>query len=198
MEPGYEDHPNSFNVEKGWLDQHDVRRSCWWAFCAGASGYTYGCHDVWQMFSDHQPVVNLARRHWTEALALPGASQVQHARRLFESRPYASRVPDQELIRSNRGGTDHIAACRDEDGSYAVIYIPAEQRVTIDLSRLSGSQIRAWWYNPRTGAPREIGLFEKTEQQFQPPWDPEGRDWVLVLDDVARGSTSPGSLPSRP
>ena len=47
-EPGYEDHPAGFDKKNGYLDDHDVRKSAYWALFAGAHGHTYGCHDIWQ------------------------------------------------------------------------------------------------------------------------------------------------------
>ena len=110
-EPGYEDHPNAFNPEKGWIDQHDVRKSFYWSVFAGACGYTYGCHDIWQMLKEGRPAVTLARTPWKEALNLPGARQVQYGRMLVESRPYLTRVPDQAVVSSPivEGG-DHVRA----------------------------------------------------------------------------------------
>src|SRR5690606_24303358 len=50
-EPGYEDHPNAFKQENGYLDEADVRKSAYWALLAGAHGHTYGCHDIWQFYA---------------------------------------------------------------------------------------------------------------------------------------------------
>jgi hypothetical protein len=51
-EPLYEDHPNCFNAkELGHSIPEDIRRIMYWNIFAGAFGQTYGCHDVWQMYS---------------------------------------------------------------------------------------------------------------------------------------------------
>jgi hypothetical protein len=108
-EPGYEDHPNSFKAENGYLDETDVRKSAYWALFAGAHGHTYGCHDIWQFFdAARRPGVSAARTHWREAMQLPGAAQMQWARKLMESRPFLERVPDQSLI----AGAAPMAAMR--------------------------------------------------------------------------------------
>lgn len=188
-EPGYEDHPNGFNPEKGWLDHHDIRKSLYWSVFAGACGYTYGCHDIWQFYQPPLPPVNWARTPWKEALGLPGACQVQHCRTLMESRPYLTRIPDQSILKSDAGAAaDHLRATRASDGSYAMIYIPSGQRVTIDLTKVSGSRAAASWYNPRSGESHPAGEFETTgNKEFVPPhWDQTGRDWVLVLDDASK------------
>ena len=75
-EPGYEDHPNWFNPARGWLDEHDVRKSCYWALFAGSLGYTYGCHDIWLFCTPEKGwVKSWSRTPWREALKFPGSAQ---------------------------------------------------------------------------------------------------------------------------
>ena len=185
-EPGYEDHPNAFKQENGYLDEADVRKSAYWALLAGAHGHTYGCHDIWQFYAPGRDPITFARTYWTEAIHLPGSGQMTHARALLESRPMLGRVPDQALIASDPApGPFHIRAARDEAGSYAFVYIPDGREVTVDLTRLAGPRATAAWFDPRTGATREIGVFEIAPAQvFTPPSGGRGNDWVLVLDSV--------------
>ena len=199
-EPAYEDHPSGFDLDNGYLDDYDVRKGLYWGLFAGACGHTYGCHDIWQMWQEGRDPATFTRTPWYDALHLPGSAQVQHARALLESRPYLSRVPDQTLIAGEPGqGTHHVQATRDEDGSYALLYLPSCRPVTVDLERLSGETLNVHWYNPRTGEARPAGRVPRQgRQQFRPPqvWP----DWVLVLDDAARGYPTPGQplLPPQP
>ena len=200
-EPGYEDHPNSFTPFRGWLDEHDVRKSCYWALFAGSLGYTYGCHDIWQFCTPARGwAKSSARTPWPEAMHFAGSAQVGHARRLMESRPFLTRIPDQAMIAGdafpNTG--DHLRATRDEAGSYAMVYVPSGQHLKVNLTRLSGEKVRAWWFNPRTGAARAIGeIAKKADAEFRPPFDSAGRDWVLVLDDAAKNFPAPGETAKR-
>ena len=192
-EPGYEDHPNGFKVENGYLDEYDVRKAAYWNLFAGAHGHTYGCHDIWQFLNtDRFPAVTAARTPWREAIHLPGANQMRFVQRLIESRPFLSRIPDQALLLSDpETGGDHVRATRADDGAYAFIYIPSGKPVTVDLGRLSGKTILARWFDPRTGAALPIGEFPQGRPaEFTPPVD--GPDWVLVLDDLDRGFAAPG------
>ena len=62
------------------------------------------------------------------------------------------------------------------------------------LRLISGSEVMAWWFNPRTGAATAIGRYSNfSTREFTPP-EPHGRpnDWVLVLDDADRGFNAPG------
>ena len=194
-EPGYEDHPNGFKVENGYLDAYDVRKAAYWDLFAGAHGHTYGCHDIWQFLNtDNFPPVTSARTPWREAIHLPGANQMQFARKLIESRPFLSRIPDRALLLSPpQAGGDHVEATRGEDGAYAFVYIPSGKAVTVDLALLSGQTITAHWFNPRTGAATSAGAFPQGRpQEFTPP--AEGPDWVLTLDDQKHDFSTPGRL----
>jgi hypothetical protein len=52
--------------------------------------------------------------------------------------------------------------------------------------------LAGYWFDPRSGAARAIGVVYKHERiRFTPP--PGGLDWVLVLDDAAGGFPPPGS-----
>jgi hypothetical protein len=195
-EPGYEDHPAGFKKENDYLTEYDTRKAAYWALFAGACGHTYGCHDIWQMWEPGREPITWARTPWREALHLPGAGQVQHARRLIESRPFLSRIPDPSLLASDAGaGGEHVRATRDDDGSYAFVYLPTGRPVCVDLRKLSGDPLVAHWYDPRTGAWQSIGAFPRSgEREFAPPTSGAGSDWILVLDDAARGypASSPG------
>jgi hypothetical protein len=143
--------------------------------------------------------VNHPRLPWTEAIDLPGAGQMQHARKLLEGRPYFTRVPDQSLISAqpvNGDGEEqqhlHVVATRDSEGTYALLYFPADSTVEVDLSKLSGDTIRAHWFDPRRGQSIEADTFPRScKHSFKAPeWGP---DWVLVLDDASRNYPVPGA-----
>jgi hypothetical protein len=140
---------------------------------------------------------------WKEALQLPAGGQMQYLRDLIESRPMLLRIPDQWLLVNDPMGTsDRIQACRASDGSYAFIYTATGAKLEIRMvdriyEKLSGSRIKAYWYDPRLGTSSFIGEFAKTaSREFTPPSSGRGHDWVLVLDDAARNFPAPGtSLP---
>ena len=138
---------------------------------------------------------------WSEAIHQPGAAQMQHARALLESRPFLTRIPDPDVIvastiPTNVPGTGryHFAATRDVSGSYAMVYAPVGRAFTVKMSVITGPSVKAWWFNPRTGAATALGTFPNTgERAFMPPDPGEMLDWVLVLDDEAKGFGPPGA-----
>ncbi|MFN8486504.1 MAG: glycoside hydrolase family 140 protein [Caldilineaceae bacterium] len=195
-EPNYEDHPVSpwpkWNPENGYFRAYDIRKQLYRSVFAGGCGVTYGHHAMWQFYEPaKRELVNYADRPWTEAINRPGANQVQFLRALLESRPYLSRIPDQNLLASPvLGAESHVRATRDANGHYAMIYLPTPEPVSVNLDLLSGAQKQAWWYNPRTGEAASIGEAPPLKvASFTPPAD--GPDWVLVLDDATQNYGNP-------
>jgi hypothetical protein len=197
-EPCYENHPVRRKKEQGWFDQWDARKLCYWALFAGAHGHTYGCHDIW---SFHDPAKKRRfvdqRTAWQEAIHLPGANQMRHARALMESRPFLTRIPDQSVIVGDAGtGADHLQATRAADGSYTMVYSPSGRPCKVRMDKLGGAKVKASWFNPRDGKATVIGEFANTgEREFVPPTNGENNDWVLVLDNAAQKFPPPGKQP---
>jgi hypothetical protein len=201
-EPIYEGHPifPMFKL-RGHSIAADVRRPLYWNLFTGACGHTYGHHSVWQMFAPGRKPVNNPLTTWRDALEEPGANQMLHAKRLMQSRPQLTRIPDDELlikseITSVMPGTGlyRFVATRDRDGSYAMIYAPAGRSFQVDLDRVQAEQIRAWWFNPRNGEATILAEFAgKGQRSFNTPTPGESLDWVLVLDDAAKNYPPPGA-----
>jgi hypothetical protein len=71
-----------------------------------------------------------------------------------------------------------------------MIYTPDGRRFTADLTTVSGDEVSAHWYDPRTGAATRVPDVRRGPSvEFEPP---SGEDWVLVVDDTARGFGPPG------
>jgi len=151
--------------------------------------------------SDKRKPINRPLMSWSEALKQPGASQMQYGRRLIESRPFLTRVPDDSIVVTDMvassvpgAGTRRYAATRDESGSYAMIYAPVGRSFKVRMQKLNGEHVRASWYNLRDGLVQTIGEFSNIgERTFTPPNPGELVDWVLVLDDVSRNYPPPGT-----
>jgi hypothetical protein len=183
----YEDHPVCFNAKDlGTSSAYDVRKYAYLDVFAGAFGNTYGCHDVWQFYSAKHPRVNGPHIYWKQALDLPGANQMKYVRRLIESHPMLQRIPDQSLIKENNvAPSERIQATRGSD--YAFIYTAEGKAFTVFLDKISGKRLHAYWYNPRDGKTKEVGIFSNTgSKNFVPPTAGYGQDWILVVDDAAR------------
>ena len=201
-EPLYEDHPVAFNAKNlGYSVAADVRRPLYWDLFSGACGHTYGDHSVWQMYDPGRgKPINSPLMPWFEAIHQPGAAQMQFGRRLMESRPYLTRIPDDSVIVTGEvptavpgAGTRRFVATRDQSGSYAMVYAPVGRPFKVRMEKITGKKVKAWWFNPRNGEATVIGEFPNTgEREFNPPNPGESLDWILVLDDSAKKYPAPG------
>ncbi len=200
-EPIYEDHPISFKPDTlGHSIAADVRRPLYWDLFSGACGHTYGHHSVWQMWTPGRTPINKPLMPWKEALDQPGAAQMQFGRRLLESRPYLTRIPDDSIIVPAEVSTSvpgagryRFAATRDSHGRYAFVYVPAGRQFSVRMDKVSGEMVTAWWFDPRTGEATKIGEYSNQGvRSFQPPSLGESLDWILVLDDAAQHFSPPG------
>jgi hypothetical protein len=201
-EPLYEDHPLAFKAaEQGYSLAADVRRALYWDLFSGACGHTYGHHSVWQLWQPGRQPVNHPLLPWRAALDQPGAGQMQFGRRLLESRPVLTRVPDDGVLAPAAvtnavpgAGRYRFAATRDAHGRYAFVYAPAGRPFGVRMDKLSGPVVRAWWFDPRTGAATRAGEFPNTgTRTFVTPTPGEALDWVLALDDAAQNYPPPGT-----
>ncbi|NTV31552.1 DUF4038 domain-containing protein [candidate division WWE3 bacterium] len=177
-EPTYEGH-------NGW-DANGVRRHAYWNIFAGGFGIGYGADGVWDF------------NGWQNALNTTGSTQIKYLKKLMLSRPFFTRIPDQSIISSVvSDGNTHPQATRSSDGSYAMVYIPTAQTITINMTKISGTTVKTYWYNPRTGASTVIAEYPAGgTRQFTTPT--EGPDWVLVLDDASKNFPAPGSENTQP
>jgi hypothetical protein len=201
-EPIYEDHPVAFNAKSlGHSIGGDVRRPLYWNLFTGAFGHTYGHHSVWQMWQPGRNPINGPLMPWFEAIDQPGAGQMQYGRRLIESRPFLTRIPDDSIIVTDPhvptsvpgAGRYRFVATRDQDSTYAMIYAPIGRTFSVRMDAIKGPKVKAWWYNPRNGEAHSAGEFANDgKRQFTPPDNGEMLDWVLVLDDASKNYAPPG------
>jgi hypothetical protein len=202
-EPIYEDHPIAFNPDKfGHSTAADVRRPLYWDLFTGAFGHTYGHHSVWQMYDPqkNRKPINRPLLSWQEAINQPGAAQMMYGRKLMESRPFLSRIPDASIIVDGLytslmpgAGRVRFVATRDQEGTYAMVYAPVGRKFTVNMELIKGQKVVAWWYNPRNGKAVKIGTSDnKGQRSFIPPDPGEYLDWILVLDDASKKYPAPG------
>jgi hypothetical protein len=206
-EPAYEGMPIGFDAKNGRFTADHVRRNWYWSVFSGAAGVIYGANEVWMAWApDLEPLSAQvkppflgAQQHWTNALAYPGSSQLRFLRALTESRPWNLTVPDPALVYSPKtGGTNFIAALRATDGSTALLYLPQGGEVAVDLSMLTGQTLNGTWWSPSSGGTSHAGRFERQGNRvFKAPSGGFGQDWVLVIDDLAKGFGPAGQRPPR-
>ena len=190
-EPGYENRSQP-PTSSAWKCRYEG----YWSVFSGAFGFTYGAERVWQCGGE-----------WLDALEYEGAADMKYLRYLMESRPMLTMIPDQSLLLSEAGDirqeSSYRAVLRSKDRHCALVYSTQGMPFDINLSKISGETIHAWWYSPRDGrlydakfeqvqTPFDM-LRTKGSHTFTPPTHGENQDWVLVLDDAAAGFPTPGT-----
>jgi hypothetical protein len=176
MESSYEGEHNASPVQ--------IRRQAYWANLSGACGQFLGNNPIW-----------LFNPGWKEAIESTGSCDMVHLKAFTTSRPWYNLVPDQrhQIVTAGLGefnGMDYLTAAATPDGKTLMAYMPTARTISVDLSKLSGSGLRAWWFNPRSGATQPGGEYPAAGvQQFTSPG--EG-DWGLVIDDKGLDLPAPG------
>jgi hypothetical protein len=168
-----------------------LRRQEYWSLLSGATGQLYGNGYTWPFKAD-----------WKSHLDTPGAAQMLHLKKFFESRTWYDLVPDQNHSTVTAGyGTmlvhndsaageidsnDYATTARTADGSLVVSYLPTRRTVTVDMSRLS-KPATARWFDPSDGTYVAIAGSPQANSGFH-RFTPSGKnhdgdgDWVLVLE----------------
>jgi hypothetical protein len=116
---------------------------------------------------------------------MPAAEQMAHLAKLFNSIAWWRLCPAPGLVAYQPGETTpsrHIAAACSEAGDLALLYIPEDRQVELNLSGLHPG-LTMQWVDPRTGkrssftAPVTGGLCRLET--------PAPGDWLLLLSDAA-------------
>jgi len=186
LEAPYENHAGG---AQGAMSADIVRRAHYWSLLnAPTAGVTYGGHGIWGWDDGSGPPVDHPRSGtplpWQKALLMPGAEQMRHLGDLFRSLDFWRLQPAPEILANQPGAADpkrFISAARTKNKDLAVIYIPSDRVVEVQLEALTtmpGSP-NITWFNPRTGEKRPaVALVGNTTCQMPTP---EPGDWVLLI-----------------
>lgn len=182
-EPLYEEIPLCFDVKNGYSSADDVRRKAYQNLFAGASGHTYGCNNIWQMYAPGRTGILNPTRPWYESLDLPGALYMTYVKRIMTARPMEERAPDTSLLTAtNQDPQQWVGALRGKN--YALIYTSSGKPFKVQLGQFRGKKIYSTWFNPRTGKFQK-GKTCRNEgvKLFAPPIEHPRGDWVLIMDN---------------
>jgi hypothetical protein len=195
-EPLYDEHAIDFDMEKnGVSTDYHTRRYFYHDVFSGACGHTFGSTGVWQVWdpAKYKPAGNVFTP-WQESLGRIASYQMGYGKELMLSRPYFGRIPDQGLLNEEYDHLERITATRDRNNTYAFIYTERGKPIDVDIRSIGkGKRVKAWWFDPRSGRNRCIGLVKKAASVvFTPATCGAGNDWVLVLDDPSKKYPAPG------
>ena len=161
-----------------------LRSQAYWSILEGGIGSFFGNNPIWSFGPG-----------WQGALDSQGGRSMGLVSDLFHSRAWATLVPDvsHSVLTAGYGdlGTASYApAARTQNGNTVIAYSPDQRPLTVNMAKVSGSQARAWWFDPSSGQATSIGSYPTTgSRSFTPP---SSGDWVLVLDDSGLGLAAPG------
>jgi hypothetical protein len=180
-----------YENEHGTTPQ-SLRAQAYGAVLSGAHlGHFFGNCPIWNFGVS---AGFCASTDWEGQLSSAGSQSLAHVGRLLGSRAHYRLVPDQNhsvLVSGYQSGASYASTARTDDGASVISYIPTARTVTIEMSRVTGTTARGWWYDPRTGAATLIGDMPTTGTRAFT--SPTSEDWILVLDDQARNLPPPGN-----
>jgi hypothetical protein len=180
-------------IESAYENEHNattqrLRTQAYQAVLAGAAGQIFGNNPIWHFDG---PGLYPAPVSWQQAMEGKGTESMTHLHDLFAALPWWLLQPDINntfLIGGLGSGQDQAVAARATDRSFAIIYMPSNRRITLDMSGLAGPLITARWYDPANGGVSNANgsPFPATgSTAFRPQTvkNSDGfGDWVLILE----------------
>ena len=169
----------------------DVRRVAYHAIQVGSFGYTYGAQGLWyptqhaddQTFSEWgKPMV------WWESLERPGATQMGHLRKCYESVEWWKLSPRPDAVEFPGKLSDATRPLAKSDGDAVhLVWFPkgsgSKVSAALNLADPTGTgSYTAMWFNPRSGdVIKPAAKLADTTGKCPLPERPDDEDWVLIL-----------------
>lgn len=187
-----------FLLETAYENEHgstplSLRATAYHSVLWGARlGHFFGNCPIWPFGAS--TAANFCRStNWIAELDSAGSTTVAYIGDLMRSRRHWLMRPDHAnavMTQGHGSGSTRAVTARAADGSSVIAYLPTRRQVTIDMTKVSGSNAQVWWWNPRTNSATNVGTFPTTgSQAFTPP---DTNDWVLVIDDASQNFPPPG------
>ena len=187
-----------YQIESAYENEHNsrpqqLRSQAYWAILSGAMGHVFGNCPLWH-FGSFKKWCNQA--DWKNEMNDSGSVSTDHLQKLFRSRSWYTLIPDFEnqLITSGYGtwgSADHVASSRTSDRGSIIAYLPSKRMITVNMSSITGTKAKCWWYDPSNGKATDIGTFPTNGfKSFTPISD---GDQVIVIDDASLKLPIPGS-----
>lgn len=158
-----------------------LRKQHYWTMLSGGCGITY-CNGA----------LTYAFQYGVDdaLTSSDGLTQVGVFKTFFESFDWHTLIPDSTHAIMTAGyGTyaaggsintnDYATAAITADNKTFLAYLPTSRQVTIDMSKLTGTNALCRWFNPSSGSYTTIGTYACSGTQN---FTPAAGDWVLVLE----------------
>lgn len=160
-----------------------LRRQSYGSMLCGGCGQIYGNLPIWTFESTQWGESYPGT--WQSNLSSTGATEQGYVRALFTAFNWWKLEPkaDTSLVSSSLStGTGRLYPARAYDGTFAMIYVPSSQTVTVVMSAMTPSSVRARLYDPTAGTYSTVSgsPFANTGTQNIAT----GGERVVVLDAV--------------
>ena len=121
---------------------------------------------------------------WRDIMKYPGAFQMGHFLRFFESIPWWTLKPDlrHDAVVAGYGEwarNNYVTAAVSDDRKLLVAYLPELQSVSVDFGWLNGDAFTVSFLDPRTG--QTLKTETQKEKKVRRIPSPPGEDLVLMI-----------------
>lgn len=172
------------------LSEDGLRRQAFHSVLSGAFGHLFGNNPIWHMAG---PGLSAAPTDWRGALNSRGAQTMVHVRTILNQAKWSLLVPDLAnafLVAGLGSGDARAVAAVSSDRSSALVYVPTQRAVTINLSGLSGPRVNLRWFDPSSGVYTAIDstpVASTGSRTLTPPANNTAgyADWTLLAESVA-------------
>lgn len=186
-EDAYDDSPaKPFFLLEGYYEDHvgttlqELRAEGYTSWLCGACGYIFGSDSVWPMTGG-----------WVAAMGATGSLDAARMIAFIKSIAWSSLIPDfahsvLTVGYGTPGAADFAPCSAADDGSVAVIYMPSNRAMTVDMSTFSG-EVTGRWFDPTNGSysDAEFSPFPNTGTHVFSHAGTNSAgdaDWILLLE----------------
>jgi hypothetical protein len=167
-----------------------VRHVAYRAIQSGCCGYTYGAQGCWNAAWDREDGVSMwGDLPWHEGIDLPGAQQLGHLRRFYESLGWTALRPDPgAFVTENpfNAGLYRPDVTADADRRTVVAFLAETYRRgggNASLVGLAETAYRLQWFDPRTGRFRLVAdRALPVDGALSVPDKPDDADWLFLAE----------------
>jgi hypothetical protein len=165
----------------------DLQSQAMIAYLGGALlGHFFGNNPIW-----------LFAAGWQNTLNSNGSVSMGNIGALMQSRAWFRLMPDygNVVVTSFKGSgiRDYKATARTTDGETIMVWNPSTTPITVDMTKISGTNAKGWWWNPDNNSSTLIGIFPTTGTRT---FTPSSTRRVLVLGDESKNQPAPGTTAS--
>lgn len=171
------------------------QRNALMAYLGGALvGHFFGSCPIW-CFDYCFTFCDNGSYEWADRLSAEGSLTMSYIGELMRSRDWWKLVPDYSdtVVTAGKGsGINYHATAVTTDDKTIMVWCPDTTQITVDMSELSGSNAKAYWWDPDDNSYTIIGTYATSGSRN---FTPSQSGVVLVIDDTQSKFGPPGEIP---